>query len=47
MVRIRDIYEPVRENAALYGELYDIFCRTYEGLTEKGVFEKISEIQAR
>jgi len=47
MVRIRDIYEPVRENAALYGELYDLFCRTYEGLTEKGVFEKISEIQAR
>jgi len=47
MVKIRDVYEPEKENTALYGELYDIFCRTYEGLTEKGVFEKISGIQAR
>jgi len=45
MVKIHKTYEPNKKNEALYDELYDIFCRAYEGLSDKGVFEKISKIQ--
>ncbi len=47
MVKADRQYEPIPENAKLYDELYDLFCRMYEGLNEKGVFTSLAKIQER
>ena len=47
MVSIDKKYEPIKENAKLYEELYGIYCRIYEGLEEKEVFKLIAKIQER
>jgi xylulokinase len=47
MVAVDRVFEPVREHVEIYDELYDIYCSLYEGMDEKGVFEKIASVQNR
>jgi len=47
MVVVDSVYEPVQENVEIYEELYDIYCRLYEGMDERQVFEKLSCVQNR
>ena len=47
MVEVDQTYEPDPERAELYRELYGIFCRLYEGMTEKGGFEALSRFQEK
>jgi xylulokinase len=47
MVKVDKRYEPNTTNAELYGELYDIYCRIYEGMVEKEVFERLAKIQSK
>jgi xylulokinase len=47
MVAVDKTYEPNPQNAALYNELYAIYCQAYEGLAEKGVFDALARIQER
>jgi xylulokinase len=47
MVQIDREYTPNPENAKTYGDLYEVFCRLYEGLDEKGVFTGISAVQEK
>ncbi len=45
MVAVDQTYEPKPENAEIYAELYEIYCRMYEGLDEKGVFQALAKFQ--
>ena len=45
IVQIDKTYEPIPENAAIYQELYEIYCRAYEGLDSSGVFTRIAAFQ--
>ena len=45
MVQVRDHYEPNEENAVLYDKMYNIYCNTYKGLNENGVFDSLAELQ--
>jgi xylulokinase len=47
MVKVDKRYEPNIANTELYGELYDIYCRIYEGMVEKEVFERLAKIQSK
>ncbi|MCP4401266.1 MAG: xylulose kinase [bacterium] len=47
MVAVDRTYEPKPENAKIYDELYEIYCRMYEGLDEKGVFQALAKFQER
>ena len=47
MVQVDTEYIPDKDNAALYGELYGVFCRLYDGLADSGVFNDLSGIQHR
>jgi xylulokinase len=47
MVAVDKTYEPKRENASLYDELYGIYCGVYEGLEEKQVFRRLAKVQER
>jgi xylulokinase len=47
MVNVDMVYEPEKKNAELYEELYDIYCRLYEGMDEKEVFARLALIQER
>ncbi len=47
MVKVDKKYEPDNKNAKIYDELYDIYCRIYEGLEEKEVFERLAKIQKK
>ena len=47
MVAVDKSYEPNPQNAALYDELYAIYCQAYAGLAEKGVFDALAKIQER
>lgn len=47
MVAVDQTFEPKPENAKIYDELYDIYCRMYEGLDEKGVFQALAKFQER
>lgn len=47
MVKVDKKYTPIKENTKLYDEFYNIYCRIYEGLEEKGVFKLIAKIQER
>ena len=47
MVVVDSVYEPVQENVEIYEELYDIYCRLYEGMEMREVFEKLSCLQNR
>ncbi len=46
MVRLDQRYEPNPHNVGIYAELYDSYCRAYEGLVEKGVFASLAAMQA-
>ena len=45
MVSVGQEYHPNEENVKLYDELYDVYCKMYEGLAEKGVFDLLAKIQ--
>ena len=45
MVKVDRKYEPDNKNTRIYNELYDIYCRIYEGLEEKEVFARLAKIQ--
>ena len=45
MVQVDNEYIPDKKNAALYQDLYGVFCRLYEGLVDKQVFTELSRIQ--
>jgi xylulokinase len=47
MVAVDKAYEPKRENASLYDELYGIYCGVYEGLEKNKVFERLAKVQER
>lgn len=47
MVRTDRIYRPIPEHAKIYDEMYKIYCAAYEGLKEKGVFEKLAQLQEK
>lgn len=45
LVCLNDRYEPNAINIGIYDELYDIYCRTFEGLESKGIFSSLASIQ--
>jgi xylulokinase len=47
MVNTADTYDPNPKTAGLYDELYEIFCKMYSGLEEKGVFTAITDFQTK
>jgi sugar (pentulose or hexulose) kinase len=47
MVAVDQTYEPNPQNAALYDELYAVYCQAYEGLAGTGVFDSLARIQER
>jgi xylulokinase len=47
LVRLKHTYEPVLDNTALYDELYDLYCRTYEQLENNEIFSSLASIQAK
>jgi xylulokinase len=46
MVQLKETYTPIEKNTNRYGELYELFTMTYNGLVDCGVFKKLSSIQA-
>jgi xylulokinase len=46
MVQLKKTYTPIVKNTAVYSELYDLFCRTYQGLKDQDVFERLSALQS-
>lgn len=47
MVRIDETYEPHAKTAALYEELYEIYCSMYEAVENNRVFQKITAFQEK
>ena len=47
MIGVSGVYEPIAKNAAIYDEMYEIYCAAYEGFQQKHVFEKIAKLQAK
>ncbi len=47
MVTADQKYEPIPENVKIYAELSDVFCRMYEGLNEKVVFDSLARFQEK
>ena len=47
MVRVTRTYEPNPANNQIYGDLYDIYCSTYESLAspEHNVYKKVNDLQ--
>jgi xylulokinase len=47
LVRSEHTYEPIVANTALYDELYDIYCRTFEQLESSGIYSSLASIQEK
>jgi len=47
MVKVSKEYNPIKENVEIYDELYDAYCRIYEGLESKDAYKKIAKIQEK
>ncbi|HOD81969.1 MAG: Xylulose kinase [Planctomycetes bacterium ADurb.Bin126] len=47
MVQVADQIEPDPAHHALYGELYEAYVKTYQGLADGGAFEKLAAIQSK
>ncbi len=45
MVKIDQRYNPNKENAKVYQEMYKIYCSIYEALEQKDVFKSIAKLQ--
>lgn len=45
LVCLNDRYEPNAGNTGIYDELYDIYCRTFEGLESQGIFSSLASLQ--
>jgi sugar (pentulose or hexulose) kinase len=46
MVRVDRTYAPDPARARRYDEIFDIYCRAYEALEEKGIFRALADAQA-
>ena len=47
MVSLDKTYEPQNENVKVYDDLYSIYVRAYEGLSEKKVFDLLAGMQEK
>ena len=47
IVKIDESYSPIPENVPIYDQSYDIFCRSYQALTESNVFSSVAEFQSQ
>lgn len=47
MISVRRIYEPITAHAAVYDEMYEIYCAAYQGFAEHDVFGKLARLQAK
>lgn len=47
MVKVNKRYEPNKENAGKYEELYTLYCNTYQALNQSGIFKQIDNMQKR
>lgn len=47
MVKVDRRYEPHKENADTYDQMYEIYCKAYEGLEERKVFAGIAALQEK
>ena len=45
MVKEDEVYEPLKENSAVYDQVYNIYCGVYNGLNDNQVFHDIAELQ--
>jgi xylulokinase len=45
MVKIDQRFNPSKENAKIYDEMYAIYCGIYEAFEEKGLFKSLAELQ--
>jgi xylulokinase len=46
MVRVDAQYSPNPKTAAVYDEIYDIYCRAYDALEAGGIFRALARLQA-
>jgi sugar (pentulose or hexulose) kinase len=47
MVKVDRAYRPDKARAAVYDEVFGIYCRAYEALEEKGIFRALADLQSR
>ncbi len=47
MVKVKEHFEPISENADIYDEMYKIYCKAYESLDQGQVFAELTEFQTR
>ena len=47
MVKVKEHFEPISENADIYDEMYKIYCKAYESLDQGQVFTELTEFQTR
>ena len=47
LVKTEKIYEPDAGNVQVYQQVYDLYCEIYAALSDKHIFEKLSEITKR
>ena len=47
MVKVDREYNPIKKNVEIYNELYDIYCRIYDGLESRDVYKSIAKIQEK
>lgn len=47
MVKPAKRYEPIKKNAAIYDEIYDIYCSAYESLRDAQVYDKLAALQEK
>ena len=47
LVHVTGEVEPNMENHKVYEEMYQAYCKAYDGLTSSGAFDKLAEIQAK
>jgi xylulokinase len=46
MVKVDALYTPHAGHAALYDEMYELYCGAYEALDEKGIFRALAKLQS-
>ncbi len=47
MVKVKEHYEPIPENADIYDEMYSIYCKAYESLDQGQVFAELTKFQTK
>ena len=46
MVNVKEELEPNAENHAVYEEMYQAYCKAYQGLAESGAYDLLAKIQS-